>query len=354
MSEPSSSLLTKGSTQGSFNSPMGGSYDSYIQQQIEAEYNASRARVGDSVAPEVAPTTKNFQSLSAVKAFDYKKVGVKKRRYVLSWNFSLNEAKANPDVTLAKITRADWASFQNKPANGVSGKAVDQKRVGDLEHIVFKQITVKSIYTSSVDGLAVQMDGIRGNAYGIGSGVRSPFFIHPESSAYGLNEVIHVLDDTRMKMAELRYTKMSREYLKSLAVPLPKNAAMCSVPVECEITEVLAKQKNPLLPKMGEIQVFNGGTHFVLATKLCDKIMDQIMTRRGEVELHSTSLWEWKVGLIRSDGLTWANSDVALKMSKNTGLVGQELLDYRICTQMEIEAEWFNLSDQDWNKNVPK
>lgn len=360
MSE-TSSLMTKGSNPGPHSSAIGADYDSYLQRQIAEEYSQYEAARNPSVGakpavdgvrasaamPQVRPNQRTLQD------FSYEGVDVIKRRFTLSWDFSLNEAAANPDVTFTKIDKADWPSFQRKPIGSKHSPTQDQKRQGDLAGVIFKRITVDQVHTSSPALLAITMDGIKGNAYGIGTGIRSPFFINPESNAYNVGKVIHELDESLMKMADLRYTKMSREYLDAQATALPGNPNMTSVPVQSDITEVLRHQKHPLIPKLSEIPVFADGTHFVLSTKLVEKCKDILLEKRGNVSLPTTNVYDWKVGLVKANGQKWDNTDVAKRMSDKTGLVGQELLDLPITTTLIVEAEFFLISEN-WDQTPGK
>jgi hypothetical protein len=354
-----SSLFTKGSNPGPHASAIGTDYDTFLHRQIAEEwrdYEANKNRetpVDGSPRPGQAP--QRLRNQRTLQDFRYENVDVKKRRFTFTWDFSLNEAAADPSVTIKKIQKFDWPSFQMKPVGTKHAPVHDQKRQGALDGLIWKSLTVKQVQTSSVEPLAIVIDGIKGNNYGIGSGIRTPFVINPESNAYGINEVIHELDESLMKMADLRYTKMSEDYLAAQAVPLPGNPNMCSVPVDSDLTDVLRQQKNPLIPSLKEIPVFADGTHYVLHTKLAQKCINMLLEKRGNVSLPTTNVYDWKIGVVKANGEKWDNTNVAKRMSDKTGLVGQDLLDLPITVTLVVEGEFFLISENwDQKRTMPQ
>jgi len=347
--DESSSLLTKGTNPGPHTEAIGADFDSYMVRQIEEEYEAYKANANpgaNKAAGSVrasAPAQNSLRNQRTLKDFDFNDVNVKPRRYTVSWDFTLNQAAEDPSCTVRKVDVADWPAMQLKPVGAQSEH--DQKRQGDLKNLVIKQIKVKQIQTTSTEALCLQIDGIKGNNYVLGSGVRTPFTINPESNAYGVDEVIHRLDPALMKMADLKYSKMSREYLEAQAPALPNTPDLCAVAVNSDLTEVLASQKNPLVPKLSQIPVFNEGRNYVLTRKLANSCIDRLLKKRGDLKLPTTNGYDLKLALVKANGEKWDSTDVAKRVSEQTGLVGQELLDLPIKTTMVIEMEFFIISD---------
>ena len=345
--------MTKGTNPHS--SAIGDDYDSYLQQQIAtewAEWDASKRAVpAVGAAAGTVPPPRAQKTLQDVK-FNFEDVHVKTRRFAFNWKFSLNEAAGNPEVTVKQIQRSDWSSFQMKPVGSENNPDFDQKREGDLNHVIFKRIKVVQVHTNSPEAMCLTMSGIKGRTYGINTGIRTPFMLNPESNAYEISSVIHELDESLMKMADLKYTKMSKEYLDRQTVPLPGKPGMCAVAVDSDITEVIAQQESKYIPKLSEIPVFGNGSHFVLNTKLGEKCKQMLLEKRGNIKLQTTDIFDMKVGLMRADGLAWNNTDVAMALSAQTGLVGQELLDYIINTNLVVECEFFNVGGENWNRGV--
>lgn len=354
-----SSLFTKGSNPGPHTSAIGSDYDSFLQQQVANEYEEWMQQKEQAANPNTpvgaprAPARPQRTLKDVSNQFTYEGVDVIKRRFKFKWDFTLNEAAADPSVTIKKIEKTDWPSFQRKPVGSKHAAEHDQSRQGDLAGVIFKRLTVKQVHTSSPEGLALAVDGIRGNAYGIGSGIRTPFFINPESNAYGINEVIHELDESMMKMADLRYSKMSQEYLEAQVRELPGKPDMSVVPVQSDITEVLLVQEHSMFPKLSDIPVFGDGSHYVLNTKVVQACIKKLLERRGNIRLPVTNLYDWKIALVKDSGEKWESTNVAKRVSDKTGLVGQELVDLPITTDILIEAEFFLISEN-WDQRSGK
>jgi len=331
---------------------MGDSFDDLLAQQITDEYAAYNAIQQGEPAPQIRSAQATGKIGQTLSDFNYEGVDIIDRRYLATWNFSLNEAKADPDVATVYVQKVDYPNFQRKAVGSETMPIYDQKRQGDLEKIIFKKLTVESCSTTSTDALTLAMPGINGNAYGLNTGIRTPFVLLPETSAYGIDQVIHTLDERQMNMVDLRYTKMTSEYLNEKIHELHDFPGMSSVPVSHEITDVIKQQTNPLIPKLNKIPVFAEGRYFVLNTKLVQKCIAQLKEKSEQVSLPTTSIPDWKISLLRADGLAWTDTDTVAQMSKDTGLVGEELMDHRITTTIMFRAEYFNIGGEEWNRKM--
>lgn len=326
-----------------------------VAKQISNEHFSGTDATGKRVNGFSEAVT-STRELSGDNVLDFDNMDSVRRRYYLNYDFSLDEAKRNPDVTSWKVNSENYHIFQKKvPGSQIHPDSM-APRVGDLSKVLILEAKIYSVHSDAPVAVAVQMPGMKGNGY-TNAGVRAPIMIPPHTTAtYPGGHIVHKLPAFEARLSELRYTNINEEYFANEFSPLKDNPDYSLVARDSLIRDCMTRPKN--MEKLGldasKIKLITAGNegkqYFIIQTKLANACKEVILKKCKNMQLPTTNLFNMECRLVPCSGISWDDIETNTSISGSSKTFSEHLFTKRNNVSVELELKYIIASGPEWDK----